>query len=185
MLAEPLADGAELRLLEPWLAEEFAAHVAAERTHLAPWIPWARDIVDAHDARRFLQRYTDGTAQDGRRLYGIWLDGQLSGGALFRVFEVDTGNCEVGVWLAEAAQGRGLVTRAARRLIGWAIDVRGMARVEWRVVPHNARSIAVARRLGFTREGVLRKAFPLDGVRRDIEVWSLLAEEWRAAQSAR
>jgi RimJ/RimL family protein N-acetyltransferase len=51
-----------------------------------------------------------------------------------------------------------------------------MARVEWRVVPDNLRSIAVAKRLGMTPEGVLRQAFPGDGVRHDIEVWSLLAK---------
>jgi RimJ/RimL family protein N-acetyltransferase len=90
---------------------------------------------------------------------------------------VETGGCEIGVWLAPHAEGRGLVTRAARLMIDWAFDVRGMARVEWRNVPDNARSIAVARRLGMTRDGVLRSVFPMYGVRRDLDVWSLLATE--------
>lgn len=30
-----------------------------------------------------------------------------------------------------------------------------------------------------SREGVLRQAgFPLDGMHQDVEVWSLLADEW-------
>jgi ribosomal-protein-serine acetyltransferase len=82
-------------------------------------------------------------------------------------------------WLAAGAQGRGLISRAATRMIDWAVRERGMARVEWLVVPNNARSIAVAQRLGMTRDGVLRQAFPIDGVRHDVELWSVLAGEWR------
>lgn len=54
--AYPLSPGAELRPLEPWQAAEFAAHVAAARDHLAPWLPWARTVVDTESARAFLQR---------------------------------------------------------------------------------------------------------------------------------
>jgi ribosomal-protein-serine acetyltransferase len=181
MFSVPLGESAELRPLEPWLAEEFAAYVEAERAHLAPWLAWARSITDPGSARQWLQKYADDQARDGGRIYGIWLDDALVGGALYRVFDAAAGSCEIGVWMAAAAQGRGLVTRAARRLIDWAVEARGIARVEWRVVPGNARSIAVAQRLGFTREGVLRQFFPLDGVRQDIEVWSLLASEWQPA----
>jgi ribosomal-protein-serine acetyltransferase len=88
---------------------------------------------------------------------------------------VASGVCELGVWLAPEAQGRGLVTRAARHLIAWAFTVRGLTRVEWHCAVHNERSIAAARRLGMTREGVLCSAFTVNGARQDAEVWSLLA----------
>ena len=175
MLGFGLGDRAELRALEPWQAAEFAAHVDRARAHLAPWLPWASVVVDEDSARAFLQRYADEQARGGGRTYGIWLDNVLVGGALFRVFDVHSGSCEIGVWLDPEAQGRGLVTRACRGLIDWAIDVRGMARVEWRCVPHNARSVAAAKRLGMRRDGVLREAFPMAGVRYDVEVWSVLA----------
>lgn len=44
-----------------------------------------------------------------------------------------------------------------------------MNRIEWRCVPTNKRSIAVATRLGMSRDGVLREAFPIDGVYHDGE----------------
>ncbi|WP_223838328.1 GNAT family N-acetyltransferase [Saccharopolyspora pogona] len=77
-------------------------------------------------------------------------------------------------------QGLGLITRAATHLIGWAFDVRGMSRVEWRNDVDNHPSKAFAKRLGMTLDGVLREQFPHQGRRRDTEVWSLLAAEWRA-----
>lgn len=177
MLTLALGDDAELRALEPWQAAEFAAYVDDARPHLAPWLPWANSITDEDGARAFLQRYADRQAADEGRIYGIWLGARLVGGALFRVFDTGSGVCEIGVWLAPDVQGRGLVTRAAGHLIRWAFDVRGMTRVEWLCVPQNTRSIAVARRLGMSRDGVLRSAFAFNGERHDVEVWSLLAAE--------
>jgi ribosomal-protein-serine acetyltransferase len=179
MLSYSLGEGAELRSLEPWNAAEFIASIERDRAHLAPWLPWS-GIKDEESARAMLQNYADQQAQDGGRIYGIWLDGELSGGVLFRVFSVAAGDCEVGVWLAAEAEGRGLVTRAVRHMIDWAFHARGIARVEWQTSPANERSIAVARRLGMTKEGTLRQAFMLNGTRVDVEVWSVLAGEWNA-----
>jgi len=179
VLRLPLGDNAELRALEPWLAAEFAAFIEAARPHLAPWLPWATSITDEAGAREFLQRYADRQAGGEGRIYGIWLDDRLVGGALFRTFDAASGVCELGVWLAPSAQGQGLVTRAARQMIDWAIRVRGLNRVEWHCAVDNQRSIAVAQRLGMTREGVLRSAFSLDGARQDVEIWSLLAGDRR------
>ncbi len=170
-----LGDGAELRALEPWQAAEFAAHVDRARAHLAPWLPWATTVVDEAAARAFLQRYADRQAAGAGRIYGIWLADVLVGGTLFRTFDAASRVCELGVWLDPDAQGRGLITLAARHMIDWAFRVRGMARVEWWSVPRNARSIAVAQRLGMTRDGTLRSVFELNVVREDVEVWALLA----------
>ena len=177
-----LGDGAELRPLEPWQAHEFAVHVALIRDHLRPWIPFAGQVVDEASARELLQRQADRTARDEGRFYGIWVDGVLRGGTLFRVFDLAAGICEVGVWLAPDVQGRGLITRAVNHMIDWAVG-RGIMRVEWRTNPANDRSRAVAQRLGMTLEGVLRSSFLLNGVRHDTEVWSILADEWPGRSS--
>lgn len=178
MLGRSLGPGVELRTLEPWQAAEFAAHVSRIRAHLLPWVPFASVVSDVDSARAYLQRHADRQARDTGRLYGIWLDGELVGGTLFVVFDTNQRVCEIGVWLAPEAQGRGLVGTAARAMIDWAVRVRGMRRVEWRTDPRNERSIAVARRLGMRLDGVLRSAFELNGVRSDTQVWSLLADEW-------
>lgn len=184
MLARPLADGIELSALEPWQAIEFADHVEQWREHLAPWVPFGRTIVDVDSATELLQRYADSAARDGGRLYGIRMDGKLVGGTLYRIFDPASRVCEIGVWLSPEAQGRGLVTKAAQLMVDWAFDVRGMIRVEWQTMPHNERSIAVARRLGMTRDGVLRQAVVVDSIRRDLEVWSLLSTDPRPWQTS-
>ncbi len=174
MLALDLGGGAELRALEPWNAAEFAAHVDEAREHLKPWIPFATRIVDAESALLLLERYALLQASDEGRLYGIWIEGKLSGGTLFKTFDAKSGTCEVGVWLAPQAQGRGLITTAVRLMIDWAFELRGIHRVEWRTDPRNERSRAAAKRLGLTYEGTLRSNFALNGERHDTEVWALV-----------
>lgn len=182
MLSTPLAEGAELTTLEPWQAAELAAFTDRNRAHLEPWLPWAHAVTDEASARRFLQAYADKQARDAGRMFAIRLDGELVGGMIYRLFDTEQGSCELGAWLSPEAQGRGLVTQASRRMIDWAVGVRGLSRVEWLVDPANKASIAVAKRLGMSHEGTLRSLFEMAGKRHDLEVWSLLSHEWQPAQ---
>ncbi|MEU7820098.1 GNAT family protein [Catellatospora sp. NPDC049133] len=181
MLTFPLGDGAELRPLEPWKAEEFLAHMDRARADVDPWIPFASRSTDLDSARATLQRYADLQAAGTGRIVGIWLDGTLVGGTMLFGVDAEAGNGEIGVWLEPAAQGRGLITRACRAMLDWAFRERGLSRVQWVTRPDNVRSLAVAARLGMTREGVLRESFPYRGKRYDSEFWSMLAHEWPPA----
>jgi RimJ/RimL family protein N-acetyltransferase len=176
-------DGAELRPLEPWHAEEFLAHLDRGREFIGQYIPFGSKETDVASARALLQRYADLRAADTGSLHGLWLEGELVGGVLFLNFHAEQGNCEVGCWLEPAATGRGLVTRAMRVLIDFAVEQRGIHRVEWVAAAGNRPSLDVARRLGMTRDGVRREAHPYGGVRHDLEVWSVLAPEWRSARA--
>ncbi len=178
MFLYPLGDGAGLEPLEPWQAEDFASAVDHAREHLAPWIPFAHTVVDVDSARDLLQRLANDHAADTRHVYGIWQNDRLVGGALFPVFDTKNGMCELGVWLVPEVQGRGIITHAARYLIDWAIRARRISRVAWHTDPRNVRSKAVAQRLGLTFEGVRRSSHVVAGVRQDVEVWSVLADEW-------
>ncbi|MFF1378049.1 GNAT family N-acetyltransferase [Streptomyces sp. NPDC058308] len=179
MFATTLDEGAELRPLEPWQAQEFLEHIGRAREYAGPWVPFTATVDDLASARNVLQRHADRQAADTGRFCGIWLDGRLVGGVFFRVFDTSVDGCEVGVWLEPSAAGRGLVNKASKVFIDWAVYERGMHRVEWLVSSLNDRSRAAARRLGFVKDGVLRESFPWQGIRHDMEVWSVLAPEWR------
>ncbi|MER5756665.1 GNAT family protein [Streptomyces sp. NPDC002088] len=176
-------DGAELRPLEPWHAEEFLAHLDRGREFIGQFIAFGSKETDVASTRAMLQRYADMRAADTGSLHGLWLNGKLVGGVLFLNFDAANGNCEVGCWLEPAGTGRGLITRAMRVLIDFAVEQRGIHRVEWVAAAGNQPSLNVARRLGMTRDGVHRQAHPHRGVRHDLEVWSVLAPEWREARA--
>ena len=164
MFAIILDDGAELRPLEPWQAEEFLAHLDRARAAVDPWIPWASRSTDLDSARATLQRYADLAARDAGRLYGIWLDGTLVGGTMFVAFDAAAGTCEIGCWLEPAGPGpRADHPGRHGTSIDWAVRVRGIHRVEWHTRPDNTASSNVARRLGMRLDGVLREQYLVPG----------------------
>jgi ribosomal-protein-serine acetyltransferase len=84
----------------------------------------------------------------------------------------------IGYWLGESFQGKGLMTGACRALLDYLFFELKLHRVEIRCAIGNARSCAVPKRLGFTKEGVLRQAQAFDDQFLDLEVYALLAEDW-------
>ncbi|MEE1814381.1 GNAT family N-acetyltransferase [Streptomyces sp. NPDC004288] len=177
-------DGAELRPLEPWQAEELLAHMDRGREFIGQHIALPDFVSDLASARAYLRSYAEKAADDAGRLYGIWSEGTLVGGVLFRTFDVANGTAEAGCWLEPSAAGKGLITRACRVIIDWAIEERGIHRVEWYASTKNLASVAVARRLGMTKEGVVRENYLYRGTRADTEIWAVLAPEWRAAKAS-
>ena len=81
---------------------------------------------------------------------------ELLGAAGIVRFERDERRCEIGYWLAPAARGRGVATRAVRILGDWAFASLPVDRIGITAEPGNRASCAVAERAGFTYEGVLR-----------------------------
>jgi RimJ/RimL family protein N-acetyltransferase len=84
---------------------------------------------------------------------------------------------EIGYLLSEPARGRGIATRAMGLLIAWSFHELGIARVQALVHPENPPSADVLVRLGFQREGLLRRYRPGDDGREDRIVYSVLPGE--------
>jgi RimJ/RimL family protein N-acetyltransferase/8-oxo-dGTP pyrophosphatase MutT (NUDIX family) len=94
-------------------------------------------------------------------------------------------------WATEPGQRRrGLATRAVRLLTRYALEQRGLARVQAYVDPGDSASLRIAGRSGLRREGVLRGLRPdhgddgdpgdegkAQGVRADLVVYARLADD--------
>lgn len=72
-------------------------------------------------------------------------------------------SCVIGYGLSPDAAGRGLMSEAIERIVSVAFDELGLHRLEINIVPRNARSIAVAERCGFSREGLSRRYLRIAG----------------------
>jgi RimJ/RimL family protein N-acetyltransferase len=84
---------------------------------------------------------------------------------------------EIGYWMAPEARRRGIGARGTRLLAEWGLRTLGLERIELLANPRNEASQRLAERAGFTREGILRKYRRRHGIREDLVMYSLLAED--------
>jgi ribosomal-protein-serine acetyltransferase len=173
----PIAPNAVLRPFEESDAAELTAAVAANREHLAPWLPWAASHGFEDSVSFLARKRAQVEANDGFE-GAIVLDGRIVGAAGFHGVDWLNRSTSIGYWLAADAVGRGLMTGAVRALVDHAFGVWDLHRVVIEAVVDNARSRAVPERLGFREEAVLREAKLIRGRYEDAVLYAMLASDW-------
>lgn len=182
MFRRDLGAGAELRLLQLHDAAELLAFVQANRAHLGEWLLWVNNVQTQADAEHFIR---EGLAEQGRSglaALGIWQDGQMAGGII--PFPLESHQAELGYWLGQAYVGKGLMTRALRRVLEDLFVNHKLERVQVRVEPENFRSRAVPERLGFTYTGIEPGGWTHGDRLVDLAVYALRAEQWSQRSAA-
>jgi ribosomal-protein-serine acetyltransferase len=105
-------------------------------------------------------------------------DGQIVGVLGFHRIDWENRCTSIGYWIAESSQRRGTITQAVRAVIEHAFRSWKLNRVEIQAGVDNARSRAIAARLGFEKEGVLRQAERVEDRYVDHVVYAMLAADW-------
>jgi ribosomal-protein-serine acetyltransferase len=170
----------DVAVLRPYTvadAAELTAVVAANREHLAPWLPWA--ATHGHqDSREFIARTQAQIENEDGFEGAIVVDAEIVGGAGFHAIDRLNHTTSIGYWLAAEAQGSGLMTATVRALVDHAFGPWALHRVVIEAVVDNARSRAIPERLSFTEEGVLREAKLVRGRYEDAALYAMLASDW-------
>jgi RimJ/RimL family protein N-acetyltransferase len=100
-----------------------------------------------------------------------------------RSLEADFGSAEWGFAIAAEFWGTGVFVDGAKLVVQFAFDTIGSHRLEARAAVLNGRGNGALRKIGATREGVLRKSFLRNGEYLDQSLWTILAEDWRDAKA--
>jgi RimJ/RimL family protein N-acetyltransferase len=109
---------------------------------------------------------------------------RLAGGVILHSFDWRHEHTEVGLWLVPEFRGGGRATEAGRLVVDWAFCERGMHRVEMITLPAMRdydRVVALAERLGFRQEGIMRERNFERGKRLDTTMLAVLRAEWETA----
>jgi ribosomal-protein-alanine N-acetyltransferase len=155
--------------VRPLVKADAPALAVAARDPLVPYYTSVPETYTEDDARAFIARGGDNFA-----IVDAQTD-ELLGVIGFLVMDHARGH--FGYWVGKEARGRGVATRALRLLTRWAVEERGLARLQLVVEPENLASIRVAERAGFRREARLRSYVELRGARRDVYMYALLRED--------
>ncbi len=173
-----LRDGTELQRLDDAHVDDLYAVVVAERARLARWLPWAQT-----SSRNDLREFVDQTRRQYQASQGlqtaIVADSRAVGVVGVHGISWPNQSTSIGYWLSELYEGRGIVTAAVRAYTVHAFRTWRLNRMELRAAVDNRRSRAIAERLDFKQEGVLRQAERIGDRHLDLVVYSALAGEWR------
>ncbi|MXM63228.1 GNAT family N-acetyltransferase [Streptomyces sp. HUCO-GS316] len=153
-----------------------AVYAAAQDPDIQRWTSIPSPYLPEHAQGFTEQLVPDGWASGSMLTFGAFLpEGELVGMLGLTMRSVSA--AEIGFWGTKEHRRNGYVTEAARAVSRWAFTRLSVDRVEWRAEVGNRPSRAVAERVGFVVEGVLRSAIIHQGVRRDCWVGSLLPSD--------
>jgi ribosomal-protein-serine acetyltransferase len=178
MFRAPLRAGFELRLLEERHAAAVFAAVSREREGLREWLPWVDATLTEDDVLAFIRSSLEQFAANNGFAAGIWNHDSYIGNIGTHKIDWLNRKVEIGYWLSQSFQGRGLVTEASRTVVTHALGELDLNRVEIHCAAGNTKSAAIPRRLGFTLEGTIREGQLLNGRYHDILLFSMLKREW-------
>ncbi len=174
--------GANVYLRPPRLSDAGAFHAAVRASGAlhrgwtsAPGTPRAlRQIRPAATRPPARRRRTPDSSCSGARddaLVGVYNFSEIVRGAFQSAY--------LGYFAFVPLAGKGLMSEGLALALDVAFGKLKLHRVEVNIQPNNARSLALAMRLGFTREGYSRRYVKISGRWRDHVRFAMLAEDWR------
>ena len=163
-------------------AAEWSGLRMANEAWLRPWepsspIPW--HIRHSPASYRVMRRAIARRARLGMSVpFAIRVEGRLAGQVTVdNIVRGALRSGYLGYWIDRAVAGRGMASLAVALVCDHAFGPVGLHRVQADIRPENGPSQRLVERLGFQREGLLRRYLDIDGEWRDHISYGLLAED--------
>lgn len=104
---------------------------------------------------------------------------EVLGSTRIQHIDYERQSCEIGAtWFGTSVQRTFVNSDSKFLLLEFCFEIMHMMRVQIRADERNVRSNKAIERLGFTKEGVLRKERALHGIPRNLVVYSIIDDEW-------
>lgn len=180
MFTHRISPDIELKPIAHWQAAELFKEIEVNRNYLRKWHPWIEHVRTKADTERFINSCQQQYANNRGFHATIWVNDQLCG--CINHLNLDWTNrwASLSYWLDEKSQGRGIMTASCRAFIAHTFDCLKLNRITIECATNNARSRAIAERLGFTLEGIVRECEWLHDHFADHAVYGLLKSEFDA-----
>ena len=165
-----------LQPVDPGMADGIWEATRVSLEELRPWLSWAADGSLDHT-----RTFTEEAAREweaGRGYnFAVFSEGDVIGTLGLHTPMVGRQIGEIGYWLRTDRTGRGYATEAGRAIVTFGFETVGLLRLELRAGVENRSSQRVAERLGFRKEGTLRRGCPHPDGGYDCYIYGLLRED--------
>ncbi|KAB3535293.1 GNAT family N-acetyltransferase [Alkaliphilus pronyensis] len=179
MFTHNINDEIELRLLELSDAEALTNLTNECSEYLRRWLPWVDDSASIEDRLNFIKMTKKQYADNKGFQSGIWYKGELAGVIGYHGMDWSNKVTSLGYWLGERFQGNGIMTKATKAFVEYALVDMKLNRVEIRCAEENSKSRSIPKRLGFKEEGLIREAEWLYDHYVNHVVYGMLAKDWK------
>jgi len=169
-----------LRVLREGDSTDLFELTDANRAFLRRWLPWVDAVTSEEDSRSFVATVTAQRKEGRGPTFGILRDGALAGIIGYLPIDRVNGVGEIGYWLAEREQGRGIMTACCRFAVRYGFLTLDLNRIQIAAGTENVASRAVPERLGFKFEGILRGRENLYGTFIDHATYAQLRSDFDA-----
>lgn len=138
------------------MAKELFRVIDKCRNEFFPWLGWVKFTNSEKDTLEFLERVNKDWDVGAQCVYGIYTKDVFVG--LISIINISEKNkkAEIGYWLDTDYTGKGIVSEAVK-LIEKELFENDFNRIVIHTDVLNLKSAAVAKRLGYVHEGVLRQ----------------------------
>jgi ribosomal-protein-serine acetyltransferase len=179
MITIRIDDDLVLRQLSEDDAVSLFAVIDRNRLFLRQWLPWLDTSQVPQDTLYFIRTTLDQFANNDGFAAGIHYKDSVVGTIGFHKVDWLNRSVEIGYWLSEDYQGKGIVTKACKAFIDYAFGEWGLHRIQIRCAVGNTKSCKIPERLGFVKEGLQRQAEFLYDHYVDLNVYGMLEDEWK------
>ena len=149
--------------------------IISERNYLRKWLPFVDFTQQESDTLAYVQSVIDN--QEAQ--YSIYDADKFIGRIGFNHMDSVNHKAEIGYWIIEEAQGKGIVSRSVKELLTMGFTELNLNKVVIRAGVDNAKSRNIPKKLGFTLEGIERDGELLvDNKYTDLAIYGLLKREF-------
>lgn len=178
MFKLPINQDIHLQLLMPKDAEILVSALKENQDHLKQWLIWAVELPSIYDYQtKIIPSWLQKLADNNGFEVGIFLKNTLVGMIGLHYIDWKNKTTEIGYWISEAYQGKGIITTTVQALTDYCFDELQLNRVMIRAAAENKKSCAIPKRLGFIHEGITREAQFLHGNYHDLVCYSILRKD--------
>lgn len=167
-----------LEFLDEIHAESLFNVVYSNREYLREWLPWVDNMQTVANFSYYIsdsKRRAEAKSDFG---FAIILDKNIIGRIGMHHINQQNKIGEIGYWLADGQQGKGIVTNCCKAMIKFGFTELQLNRIEIKCGVGNHRSRAIAEKLKFKEEGILREAEWLNGNFINLHLYAMLKAEW-------
>lgn len=153
--------------------------IIRNREFLKKWLGWVDYYHEEEDLIKYTKTNIENFNTEKEFVYDILYKNTFVGRVSIHAIDKRNKKCEIGYWLDQEYNGKGIMTTSVEKLVDIAFNELDFHKVSILAATENYRSQAIPKRLNFELEGCLKDNEYLYGNYLDSYVFGMIKDNWK------